>query len=152
MYAFLFTIVATLPSPQLVDVDGPELLTEVRRSAEPIVVINVWATWCGPCVRELPIFFDAEKHYEGRVRFMFVSADFTSQRSEAAKLLTEKGASHPSFFRRGKDQPFIEALHPKWNGTIPATFVFDRSGRRLRFWQGSLSEQELIRALDALLD
>jgi thiol-disulfide isomerase/thioredoxin len=152
MSAFLLTFFLALPNPELFDVSGPELIDEIRRSSEPIVVVNVWATWCGPCVRELPMLVEVEKKFEGKVRFMYVSADFKAQRGSVAKVFTAQGGRLPSYFRRGHDQPFIDALDRKWNGTIPATFVFDRHGRKLRSWQGMLSEQDLIGALDGYLN
>ncbi len=147
----VLTLILAATQGPLVDVDGPELMSEIRRSSEPLIVVNVWATWCGPCVRELPMLFDVEKRFQGKVRFIFVSADFASQRADAAKLLEDKGAKLPCYFKHGKDQAFIEALHPDWNGTLPATFVFDREGRRLRFWQGAISEDVLVHGLQPLL-
>ena len=151
MHPLLLTLFVAAPPPSLLEIDGSELLDEVRRSSEPLVLINVWATWCSPCVKELPMLFELEKQLAGKVRFMFVSADFKSERSSAAKLFTAKGAKLPGFFRRGPDQAFIETLHPKWTGTIPATFVFDRAGKLLEFWQGELTEKHLLGALEGML-
>jgi thiol-disulfide isomerase/thioredoxin len=151
MSPLLLGLFLTLPQTDLLDVDGPELLEEVSKSSEPLVVVNVWATWCAPCVRELPMLLKVQEEFQGKVRFMFVSADFASQRTSAAKLMSRKGAKEPGYFRRGDDQSFIETLDPDWTGTIPATFVFDRRGRRLRFWQGELEEHMLSGALAHLL-
>jgi thiol-disulfide isomerase/thioredoxin len=151
MNPLLLAFFLALPPTDIQDVDGAELIQQVKQSEEPLVVINVWATWCAPCVRELPMLFKVEKEFAGKVRFMFVSADFKSERDQAAKLITAKGARTPGYFRRGGDQPFIESLHPDWNGALPATFVFDRGGKRLRFWQGELQEHVLSGALANLL-
>jgi thiol-disulfide isomerase/thioredoxin len=150
MNPLFLSLFVALPSPPLIDVDGPQLIAEIGRSTEPLVVLNVWATWCGPCVRELPTFLKVEKKYPGKVRFMFVSVDFSAQREEAGKLIGGTGVQAPTYFRKGKDEPFIEALHPDWNGTLPATMIFDRAGKRLRFWQGELTEEDLVGALESL--
>jgi thiol-disulfide isomerase/thioredoxin len=152
MSALLFSLLVALPNQEIFDISGPELMTEIRRTSEPIVVVVVWATWCGPCVRELPMMLEVEKKFDHRVRFIYVSADFKSQRGSIAKIFTEKGGRLPTYFRSGDDQPFIDAVDAKWSGTIPATFIFDRNGTQLRRWQGELTGDELIGALDGYLN
>ncbi|MEM7678900.1 MAG: TlpA disulfide reductase family protein [Myxococcota bacterium] len=136
----------------LVDVDAEGLLERVRDGKAPLTVVNVWATWCAPCKEEFPDFIEVERAYRARgVRVWFVSTDFGEDRAKAVEFLRKTGARLPSFIKTGKDEPFIEALSPKWVGTLPATVIFDRSGRRLRFFQGRLKRSVLEQTLDSLL-
>lgn len=92
-----------------------------------------------------------QEQLAGKIRLMFVSTDFSTQRDGAEQLLRKLGAPLPSWFKREKDQPFIEALHPDWNGTIPATFIYTKEGELLRFMQGKLTRLQLVAQLEALL-
>lgn len=147
----LTLLLLATPQPALVDVSGVDVIRAVKRAEEPLVLVNVWATWCGPCVEEMPMLIDVAKALEGKVRLVLVSTDFSTQRDEAEALLRRLDAPLPGYFKRQKDQPFIEALHPDWNGTIPATFIFDNDGVRLRFMQGKLTKLQLMAELKALL-
>lgn len=138
--------------PALIDVDADGLLRRVRDGAAALTVVNVWATWCAPCKEEFPDFIEVERAYRARgVRVMFVSTDFGDDRAKAVEFLRKSGARLPSLIKTGKDEVFIEALSPKWVGTLPATVIFDRTGRRLKFFQGRLKRSVLEKTLDALL-
>ena len=139
-------------SRELIDIDGPGLLRMIRSGAGPLTVINVWATWCGPCKEEFPDLLAVARAYKSKgVRLAFVSTDFGPDRAAAVEFLKAQGAPLPSYIKAGKDEAFIEALDPRWVGTLPATVIFDNTGRRVKFFQGKLDKSTLERTLDALL-
>ncbi len=139
------------PAP-LVAVDGPGLLKHVRDGGARLTVVNVWATWCRPCLEEFPDFLAVGRAYrEKGVRVVFVTTDFGDDKAKAVRFLKDQGAPLPSFIKAGKDEAFIESLSPTWVGTLPATFIFDGAGRRVAFFQGRLERDELQDTLDKLL-
>ena len=143
---------ASAAAPALIDVDGPQLLKRVRAGDAKLTVVNVWATWCEPCKEEFPELLRVAKAYEKKgVRLWFVSTDFGEARTAAVAFLKAQGAPLPSFVMAGKDEAFINTLSPKWVGTLPATFIFDQTGRRLRFVQGKIEGKQLEKDLDDLL-
>ena len=140
------------PRSELVAVTGPELVDRVRSMDARFVVVNVWATWCGPCREEFPYIQSVTRSFADQgVELVFVSADFDTERAAAIEFLKSHGADLPSFIKTGDDGAFIEALAPDWSGSIPFTVVFDDTGRRVKLWQGRVEEEDLRSTLDTLV-
>jgi thiol-disulfide isomerase/thioredoxin len=133
--------------PSLQPVDGPGVLKHVRESKARFVLVNVWATWCGPCREEFPELLQfARAHQKEGLELMLVSADFVEESAEAVAFLKSQGVTWPSWIQSGAEHAFVEALHPAWSGALPATFLFDR-GTQVGFWQGRIRLEELEQAL-----
>jgi len=99
-----------------------------------IVVVNYWATWCEPCREEFPELIRFAERNAGRgVVFLSYSLDSPGERDKAVKkFLAEQRPSFPVYLQKGGDDPdtFINAIDPQWTGELPATFIYDRQGRR----------------------
>jgi len=134
------------------DVTGPALLAEVRRSGKQGVLVNVWASWCAPCRRELPMFQNLATNYEPRgIGVWFVSVDDAPDKPTALQILKESGIAPPTFWAAGDLEPFKRALNPRWPGMIPATFLFDASGKLRYFWGGPVYEEEIVPIVEGFL-
>ncbi len=142
------------PSPAaLTPATAADVLQEVERSRGSAVLVNVWATWCAPCLEELPDLLRLQREYRGhRFRLILVSADFASQRPAAAALLASQGVGFPTFAKAQGDQGFIDGLDTRWSGALPASILFDREGRKVAFWEGKASYEELLGRVKPLLD
>ena len=124
-------------SPPLSSASFEEVLGAVRQPGARAVVLNVWATWCGPCREEFPDLIRMERDYRDRgLRMVLVSADFEDQQEEARQFLADQGVGFASFIKTGDDMAFIEALDPRWTGALPATFVYDGRGTLRHFQEG----------------
>ncbi|MDH5670991.1 MAG: TlpA family protein disulfide reductase [Myxococcales bacterium] len=141
---------ATAPEPtpvaidNLVATDGPGLLELIRKGPHRAALVNVWASWCGNCKREMPIVLRvAEAMAEHGIGLYLVSADTPEKRADASAFLAEHGGGHSGYVVAGRLGPFKRALHPTWKGSIPSTFLFDREGRLLHSWLGPVYEHEL---------
>jgi hypothetical protein len=77
--------------------------------------------------------------------------DTASNRDAALTFMREQHAPSPSYIRAGRDADFMEALHPEWSGTLPATLLLDADRRVTRMWVGEVDEADLERALRTLL-
>ena len=131
--------------------DGDELRAAVTDSGAPYVLINVWATWCEPCKAELPDFVRLERTWRPRgLQVWFVTTDGPEEYAEALQILRTQQARPPFFAKRGKDAPFIDAVHPDWNGTLPATCLVDARGQTVAFWDGPVPSETLHEVLEAL--
>ena len=140
-------------SPELIDIDGPALLRVVRNRPGRLTVVNVWATWCRPCLEEFPDLVAVDRAYRDKgVRVLFVSTDFGDAKADALRFLKKQGAPLPSYVQTGKDEAFINAMNPKWVGTLPATIIFDNKGERVGFFQGKLGRKKLESTLNRLLE
>ncbi|MGA2605799.1 MAG: TlpA disulfide reductase family protein [Verrucomicrobiia bacterium] len=116
------------------------------------VLVNMWATWCGPCREEFPgLVRVAEKYNRQGLKTILVSADDTGDMAAVKKFLAEEGVDFPAYIKAEKDQAFIDGLDKQWTGAIPATFIFDGNGKLRDFWEGgvtfSVFEQKVVEAL-----
>jgi thiol-disulfide isomerase/thioredoxin len=139
-------------SAPLALVTGSELLQRVRKSGGRGVLINVWATWCGPCRSELPLL----QRLSGKLGALGVPIWLLSIDDEyalpVAKALLE--TMHIDLPRMAAAPP-IEALgatlNPAWPpGTVPASFLFDAQGNLVSSWAGAVRESELLLAVARL--
>lgn len=119
-----------------------------------VVVLNVWATWCVPCVEEFPDLLKlAAAHVDRGVRLVLVSADTPKDVERKVRpFLKRHEVSFTTWIKRaGGDQEFIDAVHPDWGGPIPVTVMFARDGTRRVLLEGKQSYEEFEAALAPLL-
>lgn len=113
-------------------VNGAKLKQVVAKYRGKVVVLNFWATWCGPCVAELPELARLQKNYGSRgVQVVLVSIDDMSARSAAAKKLKSIGATTTTnlIVADGASESTVRSILPDWQGAVPMTVVFSRSGK-----------------------
>jgi hypothetical protein len=82
---------------------------------------------------------------------VLVSADPQAERAAVARYLGKLGVDFPSFLKTGDDMEFIDGLNPSWDGTLPATLLFDGQGQRLHLWSGTVTHAALKQKLDQVL-
>ena len=140
------------PGSSVVRVSSADLLDEVRARDTEITVVNLWATWCAPCVEEFPDIVRSVSAYDStRVSLMFVSVDFDEQIPEMLTFLRQQKWHGPAYFKQEKDNAFVNGLDSLWTGAVPATFVFARSGALKWFHEGKLAADSLSAAIDEAL-
>ncbi len=99
------------------------------------VIVNFWATWCSPCMEELPWFERLKKEMPG-VRIILVNLDFEKEVKSKVVPLVEKGYQQCEVYRiHGLNaDDWIPLVEPAWSGAIPATLILN-SGKRKFFEQ-----------------
>ncbi len=145
---------AVAPSTGLtiVPASAPEILQAVKGSKSRATIVNLWATWCTPCREEFPDimrFYDAYK--ERGVSLVLVSGDFSSDTEAAREFLASQGVGLRTFLKAGKDDEFINAFDPAWSGALPATFVYNDRGERVRSFLGTVTYDSLEREVGPLV-
>ncbi len=119
-----------------------------------VYVVNFWATWCGPCVKELPLFEEINTLYEDdKVSVILVSLDFENQID--TKLIPfihkNKLRSRLVALFDGKYNDWIDKVSPDWSGSIPATLIYS-SDERL-FLEGEFHElNEILGIIEELIN
>jgi thiol-disulfide isomerase/thioredoxin len=89
-----------------------------------------------PCREEFPDLLRLRRAYQGRgLRLLLVNADFGDGKDEAVKFLGDQGVDFPTLLKDQDDDTFINALGGDWSGALPATFVFDGTGKLVDAWE-----------------
>lgn len=116
------------------------------------VLVNLWASWCLPCIRELPDLEELQKEHDpNELRVITVTMDHPSKRPEAEKLAAELTPTLESYSRDGDYIAFPEAaLSWEWDGTLPTTFLLDQEGTITEVFTGTLGEDDLEVVEDAV--
>ena len=133
------------------DVDALKALRENK--TDKIRLINVWATWCGPCVSEFDDLIDTHLRFRQRdFEVITVAAQFPDEEAKVKRFLAEHHAITKNYIFGGTDKyKLLEALDPEWNGALPHTLVV-MPGGEVVFRAGELEFLELRRKLLPLLD
>ena len=116
------------------------------------MLVNVWATWCDPCVEEMPDVLRFYKENRARgLRLVLVSADSRNDGQKVARFLAERGVEFTTYLKTGDDMAFIDAIDKTWDGTLPSSLLFDGGGQRRKLWQGPVTFDDLKKELDRVL-
>lgn len=140
------------PKPPIVKVE--ELKKMYENKSDTVYIINFWATWCVPCVQEMPDFEKITAEYDSaKVKVIFVSLDFADDYDKkllpfihkhdiksAVVLLDETNANY-----------FIPLIEDRWSGTIPATLIIRNDKNAKEFYGMKLEYEFLKKRLDELL-
>jgi thiol-disulfide isomerase/thioredoxin len=133
----------------LEEIDDAGVARLVKNDTKQLLVVNVWATWCGPCVAELPEFVTMNRMYRRRpFRLVTLCLDEPDKKEAALKVLREQKAALTNYLVRTKDRDrFAEALDKEWPGPIPYTLVIAPGGKVLYRKSNSIDPLEVKRAI-----
>ena len=127
----------------------------VSQGGDTVFVINFWATWCGPCIKELPYFDELQQAYAGRpLKVLLVSVDAPSlaEASLIAFLKKREIISEVLHLNEAKPHEYIDRIAPEWSGSIPATLVrVPSSGKRV-FHEEELTLSQLQSIVKPLIN
>ena len=130
-----------------IDLNGVAKLA--KNETEKFTVVNLWATWCGPCVAELPEFVTLNRMYRHRpFQLVTISLDDPEKKAEALKVLKENHVSSTNYILSSSDRDaFAEALDPKWPGPVPYTLIIAPGGEVVYRHAGEIDPLEVKRAI-----
>ena len=124
----------------------PDLEKILKNPENKLFVLNLWATWCPPCVKEMPAFEKTAAQYgTENVRFVMVSLDFPSQvEKQLIPFLKKNNITLDVAVMMDTDyDSWISKVDEKWQGNIPATLFFNNHRQTRYFHTGELTESEL---------
>lgn len=121
----------------------------LRNDSENLRLINLWATWCAPCVREYPDFMVLQQMYgERNFEFVSLTLDNPDQGEKALKFLKKVHSPVANYHWNEEDKyDLIEAIDPEWNGAIPYTILVAPGGEVVWRHQSDVDFLELKRAI-----
>ena len=112
------------------------------------VVLNFWASWCGPCKAEMPDFDETRKALEGKVQFLMVNlTDGNAETVESASgFIAQAGYSFPVFYDTASQAAMAYSIQ-----SIPATFFIDAQGAAVAYYTGTMPKELLDKGIGMIL-
>jgi thiol-disulfide isomerase/thioredoxin len=123
-----------------------ELEQRYKQANDTTYVVNFWATWCGPCVKELPNFSQLQKEFKtDKLKVLLVSMDFRSKlETVVIPFVKNKGIDLETVLLDEKDTGIIiNKVSEKWSGSIPGTLVINQSKGINNFYEQEFNYEEL---------
>ncbi len=135
------------------DLDLEGLKALLLNQNENIRLINVWATWCGPCVIEFPELVNMQRMYGGRnFEVVGISMDRPNQKEKVIKFLEEKQGAFTNYIYSESDkEPMFELMDPNWQGNIPYTMVVMPGGDVVYHHDGIIDPLEVRKSIVELI-
>ena len=125
----------------LESIDDNGIKQLLKNETKKLRLINVWATWCGPCVAEIPDFLNINRMYRNRdFEFVTISADKPDKKDKALATLKRLQASSKNYIYNSDDiYKLIELIDPKWQGALPYTILVEPNGKIVYQKQGAIN-------------
>jgi thiol-disulfide isomerase/thioredoxin len=144
---FLILAFAEVKADEIDIIKFSDLKEIIEDKNNNLLVVNFWATWCAPCVKELHQFDELKEKYKGQnVKVVLVSFDFADQLNKRVIPFVEKRKvkSKVVLLDETDYNSFIDQIDPSWSGAIPATLMIDRrNGLRKEFYEKEFREGQL---------
>ena len=120
---------------------------------DKFLLVNIWATWCIPCREEFPDLVKLKEKFSRELEIVAISVDYADEiKSKVIPFLNSQNVNFPvlvSNFR--KDEDLINYFSMKWNGALPATFIYDNKGTNVSFLEGKQSYDSFSSLLNGIL-
>jgi thiol-disulfide isomerase/thioredoxin len=147
------TIVETKPTISIDTIGVYGIKNLIRNTSSKLRVINIWATWCGPCVSEFPDFVKLNLKFRDRnFEWVTISADLPKKQPKVLKFLQKKQAIGSNFIFNSEDlYQLIETVDPRWRGMIPYTLIVAPGGRMLYAQPGVIDPLEIKDIIETAL-
>lgn len=128
---------------ELLTVDG--LYERIEQGKDTTYIVNFWATWCAPCIKELPYFEKLQKEKKAeKLKVLLVSLDFKNRLQKSVKPFVKRLELKNEIFLLNEtdQQKFIDQIDKNWSGAIPATLFV--KGNKRKFLEKEFTYQTLL--------
>ena len=139
--------------PAVKPIDRQGLRDLIRADSGSIVVVNTWASWCKPCQEEMPALVRLAARYRKQnvVLILVAIDDIDILQKTIRPMLARFGVTFPSYILQGTaDDEFITSMNAAWSGALPATFLYDRTGKQTSMLVGGKSYRQFAAAVGRL--
>lgn len=126
----------------------------LTQQSDTTFIINFWATWCKPCVTELPYFEEIHKKYETKnVKILLISMDFAGDvTTRVIPFVTQRKLMSKVWVLNEPDaNSWIDKVSSTWSGAIPATLIFNNFKKKRAFFEQKLAYDQLVKEVNNFL-
>lgn len=154
---FLFLLLAAcfnVRAQEIGIIKTDQLLQWKENSSDTVYVLNFWATWCGPCVQELPDFEKLNSNFANqKVQVILVSNDFSKTLETKVKPFVLEHQLKSKVVLMGETDPntWINLVSPDWSGALPATLIISKQKNKTLFFEKQMTYAALEAAVRSLL-
>ena len=140
------------PIIELVNTEG--LHAAIKAHKGKVLVLNFWATWCGPCREEFPDLVRFAEENAGKVELLTVSLDDPDMIDSAVKpfIMEMKPPGRTLVKGPGDPDTFINSVDPSWSGVLPSTFIYDPTGAQAHSVHGQVDYSKLNSLVKPILN
>jgi thiol-disulfide isomerase/thioredoxin len=149
----IFFVCSHLTGQSIVQIDSGELAALTGHENDTTYVINFWATWCSPCVKEIGYFEEVHRLYQSeKLEVVMVSLDFPDNAEQRViPFLQEKGITTRVLLMTDLNyNDWIDRVDPSWSGAIPATLIY-KNDQRI-FLEKEISREELFNHVKQIMN
>lgn len=142
-----------ITSKKMKSLNYKQLKPLLHQSGNKTYVVNFWATWCAPCVKELPAFEKLNASYKDKnVEVLLVSLDFTKQvETRLLPFIKKKNIqSKVLHFDDANEQFWIKDIAEEWTGALPATIIYNAKNRK--FYEQSFDYETLENEIQTFIN
>jgi len=145
LFPFLFTgnKVATVTFEQL-------QIYAANKHNDTLYIVNFWATWCDPCMKEIPAFQQEEKKYASKkVKIILVSMNSIRELGKVQNFVDNQNLGPiVLLLNGGNPNDWIDKIDSSWSGAIPATVMY-KSGKKVYFREGEFTSESLDKVIQS---
>lgn len=152
--ALLFCLAPYLHANDVDVVRLQDLEKRFQAGGDTTFVVNLWATWCKPCVAELPWFEKLHREAQSTrpITVLLVSLDTPAMLQSVERFVAKKGISASVLvLNEAKPHTWIDRIDSTWSGAIPATLIVQDGGRTRHFFEREFTYQELRTTLSTVM-
>jgi len=144
IYLWLLPLLNPFSSAPVQEVSLEQLQQNTIRQNDTLYVVNFWATWCKPCVAELPYFEEASRKFANqKLKVVFVSLNYARELAAVDNFVKKKKMQSTCYLlNAGNPNNWIDKIEPEWNGSIPATIMY-KGDKKVFFREGEFTQTEL---------
>jgi thiol-disulfide isomerase/thioredoxin len=144
---------AATSSLTVLPIDKKGLKTLIEERNGKVLLLNIWATWCAPCVAEFPDLVKLSRAYDtSQVEVVAISADYPDEiDSKILPFLHKMDVPFRVYVAQFEHQEdFINAVNPTWSGALPASLTYDVHGKQRLFHVGQMAFDEFKQEVDKI--
>lgn len=147
----LFMVSAQVSAQSTEVIDVATLESKLSETTNKIQVFNFWATWCGPCIKELPYFESVQASMSDKIDVNLITVDFVQDLEKVNKFIARKGLKSNVYLIDNVDyNSWIDKVDTRWSGAIPATLIINPASGERKFVESELKEGELEKLIEEL--